>query len=60
MSECNFYIHAVVHDVAVGFYFEASATQQLETGPEIGSIKEYGFYIESTRIRYVQGVDLCQ
>ena len=25
MSECDFYIHAVVDDVAVGFYVEASS-----------------------------------
>jgi hypothetical protein len=25
MSECDFYIHAIVDDVAVGFYVEASS-----------------------------------
>jgi hypothetical protein len=41
MSECNFYIHAVVDDVAVGFYVEASSHTEASRGHYTKRQKSY-------------------
>jgi hypothetical protein len=54
MSECAFYIHAVVDDVAVGFYVEASS--QTEAGNEAMWEAQRRFPGKRVEIRVVENL----
>ena len=52
MSECDFYIHAIVDDVAVGFYVEASS--HTEASNKAMSEAERRFPEKRVEIRVVE------
>jgi hypothetical protein len=54
MNECDFYIQAVVDDVAVGFYFYVEASSQTEASNEAMREAERRFPGKKVEIRVVE------